>query len=95
MTDIDGARPTRTLLRLLAPHRWPIAGSVVLFAIKDSPLWVLPILTARIIDVVVRGGEPAELWLYAALAIGVLVLNYPGHVLFVRLFAGGGAPARR
>ncbi len=85
---VDGARPTRTLLRLLAPHRWPIAGSVVLFAIKDSPLWVLPILTARIIDVVVRGGALAELWLYAALAIGVLVLNYPGHVLFVRLFAG-------
>ena len=88
VTDIDGARPTRTLLRLLAPHRWPIAGSVVLFAIKDSPLWVLPILTARIIDVVVRGGALSELWLYAALAIGVLILNYPGHVLFVRLFAG-------
>ncbi len=88
MTDIDGTRPTRTLLRLLAPHRWPIAGSVVLFAIKDSPLWVLPILTARIIDVVVRGGALSELWLYAALAIGALVLNYPGHVLFVRLFAG-------
>lgn len=88
MTDIDGTRPTRTLVRLLAPHRLPIAGSVVLFAIKDSPLWVLPILTARIIDVVVRGGALSELWLYAALAVGVLVLNYPGHVLFVRLFAG-------
>ena len=88
MTDIDGTRPTRTLFRLLAPHRWPIAGSVVLFAIKDSPLWVLPILTARIIDVVVRGGALSELWLYAALAVGVLILNYPGHVLFVRLFAG-------
>jgi ATP-binding cassette, subfamily B, bacterial len=87
-TQIDGARPARTLFRLLAPHRWPIAGSVVLFAIKDSPLWVLPILTARIIDVVVRGGELSELWLYAGLAIGVLLLNYPGHVLFVRLFAG-------
>ena len=87
-TTVDGAHPTRTLFRLLAPHRWPIAGSVVLFAIKDSPLWVLPILTARIIDVVVRGGELGELWLYAGLAVGVLLLNYPGHVLFVRLFAG-------
>jgi ATP-binding cassette, subfamily B, bacterial len=85
---IDGARPARTLMRLLAPHRWPLVASVVLFAIKDSPLWVLPILTARIIDVVVRGGALAELWLYAALAVGVLVLNYPGHVLFVRFFSG-------
>ena len=88
VTEIDGARPTRTVLGLLAPHRWSIAVSVLLFAIKDSPLWVLPILTARIIDVVVRRGELSELWIYAALAIGVLILNYPGHVLFVRLFAG-------
>jgi ATP-binding cassette subfamily B protein len=73
---------------LLGPHRWSIAVSVLLFAIKDSPLWVLPILTARIIDVVVRHGELSELWIYAALAVGVLILNYPGHVLFVRLFAG-------
>lgn len=88
MTEIDGARPTRTVLRLLKPHRTSIAASVLLFAIKDSPLWVLPILTARIIDVVVRQGALEELWIYAALAVGVLVLNYPGHVLFVRLFAG-------
>ena len=88
MTEIDGARPARTVFRLLAPHRWNVAVSVLLFAIKDSPLWVLPILTARIIDVVVRDGELSELWIYAALAIGVLILNYPGHVLFVRLFAG-------
>jgi ATP-binding cassette subfamily B protein len=88
VTEIDGARPTRTVFRLLGPHRWSIAVSVLLFAIKDSPLWVLPILTARIIDVVVRHGELSELWVYAALAVGVLILNYPGHVLFVRLFAG-------
>jgi len=88
VTEIDGTHPTRTVVRLLAPHRASIAVSVLLFAIKDSPLWVLPILTARIIDVVVRHGELSELWVYAALAVGVLILNYPGHVLFVRLFAG-------
>ena len=93
MTDnsdsgVDGARPTRTVFRLLRPHRGSIALSVVLFAIKDSPLWILPILTARIIDVVVKHSGLSGLWIYAALAVGVLVLNYPGHVLFVRLFAG-------
>jgi len=88
VTDIDGARPTRTVFRLLKPHRTSIVASVLLFAIKDSPLWVLPILTARIIDVAVRQGALEELWIYAALAVGVLVRNYPGHVLFVRLFAG-------
>lgn len=62
--------------------------SVLFFAIKDSPLWVLPIITARIIDVVVRGGTLPELFTYAAIAIGALLLNYPAHLLFVRLFSG-------
>jgi ATP-binding cassette subfamily B protein len=88
VTEIDGARPARTVFRLLAPHRWSVVASVILFAIKDSPLWVLPVLTAGIIDVVVHQGALHELWIYAALAVGVLLLNYPGHVLFVRFFAG-------
>lgn len=85
---MTGLHPARSLFTLLGPHRWRVAGSVVFFAIKDSPLWVLPIITARIIDVVVRQGSFAELVTYAGIAVGALLLNYPGHVLFVRLFAG-------
>ncbi|MBU1586747.1 MAG: ABC transporter ATP-binding protein, partial [Actinobacteria bacterium] len=85
---MNGLHPARSLLALLAPHRGRVAASVVFFAIKDSPLWVLPIITARIIDVVVRHGALTELFSYAAIAIAALLLNYPGHVLFVRLFAG-------
>ena len=88
MTNIDGARPARTLFGLLAPHRWRLVGSVLLFAVKDSPLWILPLLTAKIVDVVVAQNGLGDLWLYAAVAVAVLLINYPGHVLFVRLFAG-------
>ena len=85
---MNGQHPARSLIALLAPHRRRVAVSIVFFAIKDSPLWVLPIITARIIDVVVRHGSLMELFSYAAIAIAALLLNYPGHVLFVRLFAG-------
>jgi len=88
VTNIDGARPARTLFGLLAPHRWRLVGSVLLFAVKDSPLWILPLLTAKIVDVVVAQNGLGDLWLYAAVAVAVLLINYPGHVLFVRLFAG-------
>ena len=88
VTRIDGARPARTLLRLLGPHKGRFAGSVLIFAVKDSPLWILPLLSAGIIDVVVARNGADGLWLYPELALVVLLVNYPGHVLFVRLFAG-------
>lgn len=85
---MSGGHPARQLLALLAPHRWRVIASVVFFAIKDSPLWVLPIVTASIIDVVVRGGPLSELITLAAIAVAALLVNYPGHVMFVRLFSG-------
>lgn len=85
---MSGAHPARVLIGLLPPHRWRVVLSILFFAIKDSPLWVLPIITARIIDIVVRGGSVRELLIYAAIAVAALLLNYPGHVLFVRLFSG-------
>lgn len=80
--------PTAALIGLLAPHRVRVIFSVIFFAIKDSPLWVLPVITARIIDIVVRGGALPELLTYAAFAVGVLLVNYPAHIMFVRLFSG-------
>jgi ATP-binding cassette, subfamily B, bacterial len=88
LPEIDGSHPTRTIFALLRAHRARLIASVFVFIIKDSPLWVLPILTARIIDVVVRRGSLSELAIYAGLACASLVLNYPGHVLFVRWFSG-------
>jgi ATP-binding cassette subfamily B protein len=60
----------------------------VLFIIKDSPIWILPVLTGNIIDVVVSHKPLTQLWLYAAIAVGLLVLNYPFNVLYVNLFSG-------
>ena len=56
--DFDGRRPLRTTVRLLAPRKWRIALATVAFAVKDSPIWLLPLITANIIDVVVAA--PAD-----------------------------------
>lgn len=76
------------MLRLLGLHRGRVAASVAFFALKDTPLWLMPVVTAAIIDVVVAGGPPGTLALWAAIAVVALVQNYPNHVMYTRLFMG-------
>ncbi|GAA1515324.1 ABC transporter ATP-binding protein [Dactylosporangium maewongense] len=82
--DFDGRRPLRTTVRLLAHRKWRIALATVAFAVKDSPIWLLPLLTANIIDVVVEHRPLAQLWLNAAVLAVVLLQNIPVHMLWVR-----------
>ncbi|WP_406360451.1 ABC transporter ATP-binding protein [Streptomyces sp. NBC_01544] len=52
------------------------------------PVWLLPLITANIIDVVVQHRPERELWLNAGALLCVLVLNYPMHLLYVRCLGG-------
>ncbi|MCU1578978.1 MAG: transporter [Rhodoglobus sp.] len=85
---VDKDRPIGSLVRLFRPYRWSMLLASVVFIIKDSPIWILPVLTGNIIDVVVSHKPLTQLWLYAAIAVGLLVLNYPFNVLYVNLFSG-------
>lgn len=85
---IDGRHPTRSVFRLLGLHRGRVLGAIGFFALKDTPLWLLPVVTAEIIDVVVAGGPPTTLALWAAIALVALLQNYPNHVMYTRLFMG-------
>jgi ATP-binding cassette subfamily B protein len=85
---IDGRHPLRSVFRLLGVHRGRVLGSVAFFALKDTPLWLLPVVTAEIIDVVVAGGPASTLWLWAGIALVALLQNYPNHVQYTRLFMG-------
>ncbi|WP_433085458.1 ABC transporter ATP-binding protein [Dactylosporangium sp. CA-052675] len=82
--DFDGRRPVRTTMRLLAPGKWRLLLATLAFAVKDSPIWLLPLLTANIIDVVVQHRPIAQLWLNAAVLAVILLQNIPMHMLWVR-----------
>lgn len=86
--DVDGRHPLRSVLRLLGTHRARVVGAVLVFPVKDSPQWLMPVVTAHVIDVVVAGGPPGRLAPWAALAFAALLQNYPTHVLWTRLFMG-------
>lgn len=83
---IDGQRPTRSVLRLLLRRPWRMLVAVLAFALKEIPLWFLPVITAAIIDIVADGGDVSALLWWFVLAVVLLAQNYPNHILYTRQF---------
>ncbi|WP_049576409.1 ABC transporter ATP-binding protein [Streptomyces sp. SBT349] len=82
-----GEHPVRTLGYLLRPDRSRLIAAVAVFTVRHSPLWVLPLITANIIDVVVQHRPISELWWNAAVLGCVLLVNYPCTVGYARLMS--------
>ncbi len=85
---VEAAHPVRSLFRLLAPYRGRLAASVGAFVVKDSPIWLLPVVTSAIVDIVVAGGPLRSLIGLGVGAFVLLMLNLPMHIVFIRLFFG-------
>ncbi|MGW0912642.1 ABC transporter ATP-binding protein [Streptomyces sp. NPDC002784] len=83
-----GEHPVRTLAYLLRADRRRLAAAVGVFTVKHSPIWLLPLVTAEIIDTVVEHHPVGRLWLSTGLIMFILLVNYPLHVLYVRLLYG-------
>ncbi len=73
----DGAHPIRTLGHLFRPQRRRMVVAGLAFAAKHSPIWVIPALTANVIDVVVQHQPLRQLWIAAALMVLVIAQNLP------------------
>ncbi|GAB3650977.1 ABC transporter ATP-binding protein [Glycomyces tarimensis] len=85
---LDGRHPLTSVARALRPSRKRLGLSVIVFAVKDSPLWLTPVITGAAIDIVVDGGPGSAL---AWLAIGAALLvgqNLVTHVWFTHLYMG-------
>ncbi|MFF7682209.1 ABC transporter ATP-binding protein [Microbacterium sp. NPDC007973] len=93
---MSAARPMRPFLR---PHRLRIAIAALAFIVKDSPLWVLPIVTAEVIDALIAEAAPAALVPWAFLAAAVMIVNVSANAVYVRAYfaavRGLGADLRR
>jgi ATP-binding cassette subfamily B protein len=83
-----GEHPVRTLAYLFREDRLNLAVAVLAFMVKHSPTWLLPLITANVIDVVVSHGPVSRLWLSTGVLLVLLLLNYPFHLLYVRSLYG-------
>ncbi|MEU1295322.1 ABC transporter ATP-binding protein [Streptomyces sp. NPDC005840] len=80
--------PVRTLTYLFRADRRRLAAAGAVFTVKHSPVWLLPLITASIIDTVVQHRDIGRLWLSTGVIMFILVVNYPLHLLYVRLLYG-------
>ena len=73
----------RILLGLYRGNYLRLLWSSLLFVIKNSPVWILPVLTARIVNDVVSGNEyfMRNLMVYSVLMLALYLLNIPTHYL--------------
>ncbi|MFK0168918.1 ABC transporter ATP-binding protein [Streptomyces sp. NPDC090306] len=83
-----GEHPVRTLAYLLRSDRRRLTFAVLVFTVKHSPIWLLPLITASIVDTVVQHRPLSRLWTSTGFILIVLAVNYPLHLLYVRLLYG-------
>jgi ATP-binding cassette subfamily B protein len=83
--QFDGRRPWRTLAHLYWPERRAVAWALISYLFKASPVWILPVITANIIDIIVhrRPGGLHALWLNAMVGAVAIAQNIPSAALYV------------
>ena len=79
----------KLLGKLYKPHFLKLFLSTIFYAIKVSPTWIIPIITANIIDIVTEAPENfTQLFVGNILfAVIVLLFNIPFHTLHVKYFS--------
>lgn len=76
----------RSLLRLLGTQPRRVTVALLAFAVKETPLWFLPVITGAVIDIVADGGPVSSVLLWFALAVALLAQHYPNHLVYTRNF---------
>lgn len=85
---VRASQPIRSLGSLLRPYRRRVIAAALFHIVKDSPVWLVPVFTAEIIDTVVSGEDFGRLWLYVVLTMLVLLQHSPNHIWYVRMYSG-------
>lgn len=78
-------KPWRTLLNLYRPERRWVVLAMVTYVFKASPVWVLPVVTANIIDIVAHrsSGGLKALWINAVVGAVFILMNIPTAMIYV------------
>lgn len=66
-----------------------ITVAIILFTIKHSPVWILPVVIARIINIISDTSKYSvhDVWLVGGIFFLIIIQNIPMHTLYVRVFS--------
>ncbi len=83
------SNPLRNLLHLYEGEHLKLVLAVIFFTIKNSPVWILPVVIARMINIVSDTSKYSinDLWLVGAGFFVIIIQNIPTHTLYVRVFS--------
>ena len=79
-----GETPFRTLLFLFEEQKLRVGAAFIIFAIKHSPTWVIPLLTASSIDAVAGHKSLSRLMINFGILVLVTLQNWPMNLLYVK-----------
>ena len=84
-TQFDGRRPWRTLVNLYWPERRWVGLALLSYLFKASPVWILPVITANIIDALAHreAGGLHTIWINASIGAVAIIQNIPSAVAYV------------
>ncbi|MFD2672678.1 ABC transporter ATP-binding protein [Marinicrinis sediminis] len=87
--NISKSQPLNILSHLYAGHTRKLVWSSFFYVIKSSPTWVMPIITANIINIAVNPGEHQafELWLNLGVLVILLLQNIPTNALYMKFMS--------
>jgi ABC-type multidrug transport system, ATPase and permease components len=87
--QLNKSKPLKTLIYLYQGNMKQLWISIFFFIIKHSPIWIIPIVTANIIDITSQPAKhsPTELWINLAVAFVVIIQNIPTHIWHVQFFS--------
>lgn len=85
----DKISSLKLLFRLYKGHYGRLFFAAIIYIIKDSPMWLLPLITADVINLVTKPPENVlwRLGIDGAIAFIILILNVPFHTLFVKILS--------
>jgi ATP-binding cassette subfamily B protein len=78
-------KPWRTLLNLYRPERRWVFAAMISYLFKACPLWILPVITANLTDIIAHrsAGGLRSLWINVAVGTVAIVQNIPSAMLYV------------
>lgn len=74
----------QTLWSFFESDRNHLLGAAGIFIVKHSPVWLMPLLTANLIDLVVQHQSISKLWWNAGTLLVLLLQNIPLHIVYMK-----------
>lgn len=87
--QIKKASPYQILMKLYSGHWGKLSLSILFYIIKSSPVWILPIVTANVINIASKPGEHAikDFWVNFIVILIVLLQNIPMNTIHVHFYS--------